>query len=120
MAICSRLSKFQHKCYLLIYLFNSLMEENLTLFVAIKPIKYKSINIIIQEISENILFDEFKIKILYMNLDKNPAAAPAATGLKIQFDMSNTMHDTCKSLVKYNIVFKIVVRNNANKYALNP
>ena len=68
-----------------------------------------------EEINENMMFDEFKIKMLYKNLDKNPAAAPAAMGLKIQFDMSNTMHDTCKSLVKYNMVFRIVVINNANK-----
>jgi hypothetical protein len=85
------------------------------LLVKIKPIKYRSINIIMEDINENMLLGEFKIKMLYKNLDKNPAAAPAATGLKIQFDMSNTMHDTCKSLVKYSMVFNIVVKNNANK-----
>lgn len=73
-----------------------------------------------EEINENMLFEEFIIKMLYENLDKNPAATPAAMGLKIQFDMSNTMHDTCKSLVKYIIVFNMVVKNKANKYALKP
>lgn len=73
-----------------------------------------------EEINENMLLEELKINMLYKNLDKNPAAAPAAIGLKIQFEISKTMHDTCKSLVRYNIVLSIVVKNKANRYALNP
>jgi len=30
---------------------------------------------------------------LYKNLDKNPAAMPDAIGLKIQFEISKTIHE---------------------------
>lgn len=54
------------------------------------------------------------------NFDATEAIKAEIKGLKIQLDMSKTMHDTCKSLNKYNIVFNIVVINNENKYASNP
>lgn len=60
------------------------------------------------------------MKILYVNLDKNPAAMPDIMGLNIQLEISNTMHETCNNLIKYNTVFNIVVMNNENKYALKP
>lgn len=90
------------------------------LLVKIRPIKYIKHNIIMEEINEIMLPEEFKTNISYKYFDIKPAAAPAATGLKIQFEISKTMHDICKSLVRYNIVLRIVVMNRANKYALNP
>lgn len=85
------------------------------LLVKIRPIKYIKHNIIMEEINEIMLLGEFKIKISYKYFDIKPAVTPAAKGLKIQFEMSKTMHDTCKSRVRYNIVLSIVVKNRANK-----
>lgn len=73
-----------------------------------------------EEINEVMSNDEFKIKSPYKYFDTRLAAAPARIGLKIQFDISNTMQDTCKSLARYNAVLRIVVRNSAKRYALNP
>jgi len=86
----------------------------------IKPIKYNKDNIIIDENNENMLLEVFWTNILNKNLDKNPEIKAAAIGLKIQLEISKTMQETFKSLVRYNIVLRIVVKNNANKYALNP
>ena len=73
-----------------------------------------------EEINEIILFEEFDTNKLYIALDKNPAAAADITGLKIQLPTSNTIHDTCSSLIRYKIVLSMVVIKSANKYALKP
>lgn len=96
-----------------------LIESKCILFNKIKPIKYNSDNIIIDEIREKMLLEvraNNKNEFL-ANIAEIPAAA---IGLKIQLEMSKTMHDTCNSLTRYKIVLRIVVINNANKYALNP
>ena len=92
---------------------------SLMLLKTINPIKYKSDKIIIDEIKAIIWWD-VSTNNEYEYLDKTPAIAPAARGLKIQFEMSKTILDTCSSLNRYKIVLSIVVINSANKYALNP
>jgi len=89
------------------------------LLKTINPIKYKSDNIVIDEIRAMILWDVCTNN-KYEYLDKTPAINPAARGLKIQFEMSKTMLDICSNLNRYKIVLSIVVINSANKYALNP
>jgi len=89
------------------------------LLKTINPIKYKSDRIIIDEIKAIIWWD-VSTNNEYEYLDKTPAINPAARGLRIQFEMSKTMLDTCSSLNRYKIVLSIVVINSANKYALNP
>lgn len=86
----------------------------------IKLIKYNSDKIIIDENKETMLWEEFRTNSKYIFFAKNADIPAAAIGLKIQFDMSKTMQDTCKSRIKYKIVLRIVVKKSANKYALNP
>ena len=118
--LCFELSYFQILDNLCRYSFFKLIELKLILLSNIKPIKYKSDNIIIDEIKEIMWWDEFCTNNKYEFLAKNPAIPAAATGLNIQFEMSKTMQDTCNNLIKYKIVLRIVVINSANKYALNP
>lgn len=97
-----------------------LIELKWMLLDKIKPIKYTNDNIIIDEIKEIMWWEEFRTKNKYIFFDKIPAIPAATMGLKIQFEISNTMQDTCNNLSKYKIVLRMVVIKSANKYALNP
>lgn len=97
-----------------------LIELRWILLNKIKPIKYKSDNIIIDENKEIMWWEEFCTNNEYRFLANNPEIPAAAMGLKIQFEISKTIQDTCNNLIKYKIVLRIVVKKSANKYALNP
>jgi len=64
------------------------------------PIKYNKHNIIIEENKEKMLFDALVINNKNSALDMNAAKNADTMGLNIQFETSNTMQDTCKSLNK--------------------
>ena len=76
------------------------IESRLMLLDKIKPIRYKRHNIIMEEIKEIKVWEEFPSKRKNIFLAKKPARPPAARGLKIQFDISKTMQDTWRSLIK--------------------
>ena len=95
-------------------------EFRLMLLNKIKPIKYRSDNIAMDDASEIIWWEEFRTNIKNIFFAKNAEITAAATGLKIQLEMSKTMQDTCSNLIRYKIVLRIVVIKSANKYALNP
>lgn len=95
------------------------MASKRTLLSTIKFIKYKRDNITMHEAKE-IMLPEFFKNTKYKLLANIPDIMAEKTGLKIQFDTSNNMQDTFKSHIKYKIVLRIVVINNAKRYALNP